>query len=250
MVAVSNMTQEVLTRVRRKLVPSGGVLRQRPRVERGWLVRLARVAIRGDLGETRSALESLDIEGSPSGVLLLDVLGEAARLLERWYQADRCSSTERAMGIGALHVLARNSGRRLLGSLTPSRGCAVLVSLPGTTPSLAPVLHHLYAEAAGWRVDTLESADAVVTHLGATSVDVVLISITLAQELNALERIVRVGAQGSMNPAVCFAALADRLQGSVARRADRLAGSLFLDPLETHAFLRSAPFLLSPTVNA
>ncbi|MEL6340287.1 MAG: hypothetical protein AAFQ65_10290 [Myxococcota bacterium] len=246
------MTQEVLTRVRRKLVPAGGVLRQRPRVERGWLVRLARVAIRGDLGETRNALESFDIEGSPSGVLLLDVLGEAARLLERWYQADRCSSTERAMGIGALHVLARNSGRRLLGSLTPSRGCAVLVSLPGTTPSLAPVLHHLYAEAAGWRVDALEgeTADAVVTHLGTTSVDVVLISITLAQELNALERIVRAGAQGSMNPAVCFAALADRLQGSVARRADRLAGGLFLDPLETHAFLRSAPFLLSPTVNA
>lgn len=244
---VKNLTRGVVAELRRRLAPLN-VVRTPSRFHPSRLKHLATMAMRAELPTTFRMVDRLRARGCSAGEVLLDVLGEAARLVDHWYRTDRCTSTERSIGLGSLCVLARYAGRRMLHVDPPHQGSVAVITLRRATPSLDPLLHHLYAEAAGWNVEMLEGSTEsdVLAYLATVSVDVALISVTAEREVKVVERIVRAGSKRSVNPAITFAAMTTgRGAFFLNRRVDRVVHQLLLDPCETHTYLRQSSILTS-----
>jgi hypothetical protein len=160
-----------LARVVRDVVVPELARRPRPRVlpprpgsavDAALVDRLTPLLIGSDSAAARDFIARLNADGVSLDSILLALMRRAERVLEGWFDEDRCSSLDVTLGVCQLRMLAleltRGEHRGRLAS-APVQHRACVLSVAGDTLRFAPVLHECYLQMAGWDIQKVEGVE-------------------------------------------------------------------------------------------
>ncbi|MEM7547118.1 MAG: cobalamin B12-binding domain-containing protein [Pseudomonadota bacterium] len=154
--AVVSLAKEVVTRLAHRsdeIEPSAG----HPTDD--VIDRLAEALIDPQRDAALSLVEAIRAEGATLSEIYLDYLAMAARRLGEWWENDRVSFVEVAVGAGRIYAIICSVQQHYKTPKANPRRHAVFAAVPGETHTLGVTMAADLCREAGWAVDLLVGRD-------------------------------------------------------------------------------------------
>lgn len=201
----------------------------------GEVSELARIAACEDLPRAVAFVDATAGRGIPVELLLLHLVAPAARLLKAQWEDDVRSFTEVTIGRGTLQLLVHVVGSRFPRA-GASRGLVVLVAAPSEQLALNVYILEEFVRRAGWdvHVEPAMTEASLVALVASERVHMVAISVTRADALEPVARMLAAVESASLNPGIMVT-----LHGSaeLADEAARIGAPLCADPRDVAPLL-------------
>lgn len=165
----------------------------------------AEVCVGRDLDRALGFVEVMARQGLSLEAILLDLVGDAARLLGRAWERDERSFTEVTAGLGTLQQVVYALGPGFSGEVN-ARGRVVLSAAPGEQHTLGLHLVGEFVRRAGWAVEISSTCDeeALLDQVRSEPIDLLGFSVSSEDRLPALAALIERLRQASQSPALAM----------------------------------------------